>query len=92
MNDFGPVTKLYNYACNKMYRVIYNNYVHKEVEGILINCHGPVIVLLGELGLYLIKPQDIELMEPIPMPKKLCDNYRNVIETYLKEEAELRRI
>ena len=27
-----------------------------------------------------------------PMPKKLCDNYRNVIETYLKEEAELGRI
>ena len=90
MSDFGPVTKLYNYACNKMYRVTYTNYIHKEVEGILINCHGPFIVLLGELGLYLIKPQDIELMEPIPMPKKLCDNYRNVIETYLKEEAELR--
>lgn len=85
MNDFGPVTKLYDYACNKMYRVIYTNYIDKEVEGILINCHGPFIVLLGELGLYLIKPQDIELMEPIPMPKKLCDNYRKVVETYLKE-------
>ena len=56
-----------------------------DVEGILINYHGPFMVLLGELGLYLIKPQDIELMEPIPMPKELCDNYRNVIETYLKE-------
>ena len=89
MNNFDPVTKLYNYACNKMYRVIYNSYIHKEVEGILINCHGSFIVLLGELGLYLIEPHDIQLMEPIPMPKKLCDNYRNVIETYLKEEAAL---
>lgn len=92
MSNLGPVTKLYNYACNKMYRVTYTNYIDKEVEGILINCHGPFIVLLGELGLYLIKPHDIQLMEPIPMPNKLCDNYRNVIETYLKEEAELRRI
>ena len=93
MSNFDPVTKLYNYACNKMYRVVYKSHtINKEVEGILINCHGPFIVLLGELGLYLIKPHDIELMEPIPMPKKLCDNYRNVIETYLKEEAEFRRI
>lgn len=92
MSNFGPVAKLYDYACNKMYRVTYTNYIDKEVEGILISCHGPFIVLLGELGLYLIKPQDIELMEPIPMPKKLCDSYRNVIETYLKEEAEFRRI
>lgn len=92
MNDFGPVTKLYNYACNKMYRVTYTNYIDKKVEGILISCHGPFIVLLGELGLYLIRSHDIELMEPIPMPKKLSDSYRNVIETYLKEEAELGRV
>ena len=92
MATIDPVTKLYNYACNKMYRVTYTNYINKEVEGILINCHGPFIVLLGELGLYLIKPHDIELMEPIPMPEELCDNYRNVIEAYLKEEAELGRI
>lgn len=85
MATIEPVTKLYDYACNKMYRITYTSYINKEVEGILINCHGPFIVLLGELGLYLIKPHDIELMEPIPMPKELCDNYRNVIETYLKE-------
>ena len=31
-------------------------------------------------------------MIAIPMPRNLCDNYRSVIETYLKEEAEFRRI
>lgn len=89
-----PLMKLYDYACDKMYRIIYKpDYgIEQALRGLLLNCHGPFLVLLGEKGLYYIKHKDILLMEPIPMPKNLCDNYRNVIETYLKEEAELRRI
>ena len=95
MAKIDPLYKLYNYACDKMYRVVYAPEWYpgeRAVQGLLVNCHGSLIILLGEKGLYYIKHKDIQLMEPIPMPSKLCDNYRNVIETYLKEEAELRRI
>ena len=89
-----PLFKLFNYACDKMYRVIYTTewYDERVIQGLLINCHGPLMVLLGEKGLYYIKHKDIQLMEPIPMPKNLCDNYRSTIETYLKEEAEFDRL
>ena len=88
-----PLFKLFNYACDKMYRIVYTSEWHDEhvVKGFLINCHGPLMVLLGEKGLYYIKHKDIQLMEPIPMPRNLCDNYRSTIETYLKEEAEFKR-
>ena len=96
MANIYPLYKLYNCACNKMYRVIYevdDSYPDEHVAiGMLLNIHGPLVVLLGEKGMYYIRHKNIRLMEPIPMPKKLCDNYRNVIETYLKEEAEFRRI
>lgn len=96
MAKIDPLYKLYNYACDKMYRVIYevdDPYPDEHVAiGMLLNIHGPLVVLLGEKGMYYIRHKNIRLMEPIPMPKKLCDNYRNVIETYLKEEAELGRI
>ena len=89
-----PLFKLFNYACDKMYRVVYtsewNSYEHMA-QGLLINCHGSLVVLVGEKGLYYIKHKDIQLMEPIPMPRNLCDNYRSIIETYLKEEAEFKR-
>lgn len=85
-----PLFELFNYACDKMYRVIYTfeGYDERIVRGLLINCHGSLVVLLGEKGLYYIKHKNIQLMEPIPMPKNLSDNFRKVIETYLKERAE----
>ena len=95
MRKIDPLFKLFDYACDKMYRVIYNTHDsnnERATVGMLINCHGPLIVLLSENGLHYIKHKDIQFMSPIPMPKKLCDNYRHVIETYLKEEAEFRRV
>ena len=96
MAKIDPLYKLYNYACDKMYRVIYkidDSYPDEHTAiGMLLNIHGPLIVLLGEKGMYYIRHKDIKLMEPIPMPRNLCDNYRSVIETYLKEEVEFRRI
>lgn len=89
-----PLLKLFNYACDKMYRVVYTTEWHSDehnVQGLLINCHGPLMILLSEKGLYYIKHKDIQLMEPIPMPRNLGDNYRSTIETYLKEEAEFER-
>ena len=85
-----PLFELFNYACDKMYRVIYipEGYGERIVQGLLISCHGPLVALLGEKGLYCIKQQDVQLMEPIPMPKNLSGNFRKVIETYLKECAE----
>lgn len=96
MAKIDPLYELYNYACDKMYRVIYkvnDSYLDEHVViGMLLNIHGQFIVLLGEKGIYYIRHEDVKLMEPIPMPRNLCDNYRSVIETYLKEEAEFRRI
>lgn len=96
MAKIDPLYKLYNYACDKMYRVIYkvnDSYLDEHVViGMLLNINSHFIVLLGERGIYYIRHKDVKLMEPIPMPRNLCDNYRSVIETYLKEEAEFRRI
>lgn len=96
MAKIDPLYKLYNYACDKMYRVIYkvnDSYLDEHVViGMLLNINSQFIVLLGERGIYYIRHKDVKLMEPIPMPRNLCDNYRSVIETYLKEEAEFRRI
>lgn len=86
-----PLFELFNYACDKMYRVVYTTEWHSDehnVQGLLINCHGPLMVLLSEKGLYYIKHTDIQLMEPIPMPKDLPNDFKEVIETYLKECAE----
>lgn len=94
MRKVDPLFKLFNYACGKMYRVIYNTHDFNDERatvGMLINCHGPMIVLLSEKGLHYIKHKDIQFMDPIPMPKHLSDEYRSTIETYLKEEAEFRR-
>lgn len=85
-----PLFKLFDYACGKMYKVVYTsewNSYENIVQGLLINCHGPLTVLLGEKGLYYIKHKDIQLMEPIPMPKNLSDNFKLVIEQYLKERT-----
>lgn len=96
MAKIDPLYKLYNYACDKMYRVIYevdDPYPDEHVAiGMLLNIHGPLVVLLGEKGMYYIRHKNIRLMEPIPMPEKLCDNYRTVIESYLKEGIEFKRI
>lgn len=93
MGKIDPLFKLYNYACDKMYRIIYKTDYGDEraMCGLLIHCHGPLLVLLGEKGMYYIKHKDIVLMEPISMPKNACENYRAVIEDYLKEELEFKR-
>ena len=95
MAKIDPLYKLYNYACDKMYRVIYktDDFYPDEhaTTGMLLNIHGPLIVLLGEKGMYYIRHKDIKLMEPIPMPEKLADNYRKVIEEYLKESSVFER-
>ena len=91
-----PLFKLFDYACNKMYRVIYkadNCYPDEHtIFGLMIQCHGPLVVILGEKGLYYIKHKDIQLLEPVPKTFKMSEEYRSTIETYLKEEAEFRRI
>lgn len=88
-----PLNDLYNYACDKFYRVLYKDDIHCNehvMNGILLNCHGPLLVLLGEKGMYYIKHKDVLLMEPIPMTKAFGKNeeYRSVIETYLTECAD----
>lgn len=94
MSKIDPMYKLFNYACDKMYRVFYKtDYTDERVmTGLLINCHGSFLIFLGEKGMYYIKHKDVLFMEPIPMPKNLSDNFRTLIETYLKEEADFRRI
>ena len=85
-----PINDLYNYACNKFYRVIYKNDIccdERIVRGILLNCHGPLLVLLCEKGMYCIRHKDVLLMEPIPMTFRMNEEYRSVVETYLAKCA-----
>lgn len=86
-----PINNLYNYACDKFYMVVYKNDIYCDeriVKGILLNCHGPLLVLLSEKGMYCIKHNDVLLMEPIPMTFRMNEEYRSVIETYLGECAD----
>lgn len=89
MAKFDPLYKLFNYACDKMYRIIYKTNYDDEhaMRGMLLNCHGSFLILLGEKGLYYIKHNDVLLIEPIPMTFKMNEEYRSVIETYLTERA-----
>ena len=56
--------------------------------GLLLNCCTSQYWFLTEHGIFMVKTTDIEYMSPIPMPKNLSDNFRALIETYLKERKE----
>jgi len=81
----NPMWRLYEYACNKLYYVEYGE-IPKHLFGILVNC-GKLYVFLGEKGLYVIKVEDITSLEPAPMPEKISDEFRKVIEDYLQDSA-----
>lgn len=84
-----PLYKLFEYACDRFYTIEYgNDYQPRIIKGFLLNCGGPRYHILIEHGLCIIKSKDINTMFPIPMPKNLPDNFRKVIETYLKERQD----
>lgn len=83
-----PMWRLFDYACDKFYYVKYGNeYKLNFIKGLLLDC-GPCYVFLTECGLYIIDMKEIYGMHPIPMPQDLSDNFKKVIETYLKERTE----
>ena len=90
MKKIDPWYKLFDYACDQFY-IVEHNRSDKPIMGLLLNCFSSQYWFITERGLFMIKSKDIEYMSPIPMPKHLCDNFRKVIETYLKEAAEFRR-
>lgn len=88
-----PLWKLFEYACDRFYTIEYgDNYPHRIIKGLLLNCGGSHYHILTEHGLCVIKSKEINTMFPIPMPKNLCDNFRKVVETYLKEQEEFREL
>ena len=91
MQKIDPLNKLFDYACDKFY-IIEHSRSDKPVIGLLLNCFSSQYWFLTERGIFMIKTKDIEYMSPISMPKHLSDEYRSTIETYLKEEADFRRI
>lgn len=91
MEKIDPLYKLFEYSYGRFYTIEYgDNCYSRTIKGIFVNCDGPRYYILTEYGLYIIKTKKINTMFPIPMPKDLCDNFRKVIETYLKEEVEFR--
>ena len=83
-----PLWKLFEYACDRFYTIEYgDNYPHRIIKGLLLNCDGPQYHILTEHGLCIIQSKEINTMFSIPMPKDLCDNFRKVIEDYLAERA-----
>lgn len=88
-----PLYKLFDYACDRFYTIEYGNdgYQPRIIKGFLLNCSGSRYHILTEYGLCIIKTKEINTMFPIPMPKDLPDDFKKVIETYLKEEAEFER-
>lgn len=89
MKKIDPLYKLFDYACDRFYTIEYDNgYQPRTIKGFLLNCSGPRYHILTEHGLCIIQTKEINSMFPIPMPKNLCDNFRRVIETYLKEREE----
>lgn len=83
-----PMWKLFDYACDRFYTIEYDSgYQPRIIKGLLLNCGGPRYYILTEHGLCVIKSKEINTMFPKPMPKDLCDNFRKVVEDYLKERA-----
>lgn len=89
MIKIDPLYKLLDYACDRFYKIEYGNddYQPRIIKGFLLDCGGPRYHILTERGLCIIKTKEINTMFPIPMPKDLCDNFRKVVEDYLKEKA-----
>ena len=86
---FDPLYKLFKYSCDRFYTIEYGDDCYpRTIKGFLLNCSGPRYYILTEHGLCIIKAKEINTMFPIPMPKDLSDNFRKVIETYLKEREE----
>lgn len=81
-----PLFKLLDYACDKFYMVEHNR-SDKPIIGLLLNCFSSQYWFLTERGIFMVKSKDIEYMNSIPMPKNLSDNFRLVIEQYLKERS-----
>ena len=91
MERIDPLFKLFDYACDKFY-IIEHSRSDKPIIGLLLNCYSSQYWFLTERGIFMVKSKDIEYMSPISMPKNLSNNFRELIETYLKEEAEFGRI
>lgn len=89
MRKIDPLYKLFNYACDRFYTIEYgNDYNPRIIKGFLLNCCGPRYLILTEHGLCIIKASEISTMFPITVPKNLSNNFRILIETYLKEREE----
>lgn len=89
MKGPDPLYKLFEYSCDRFYTIEYGDDCYsRTIKGLLLNCGGPHYHILTEHGLCVIKTKEVNTMFPIPMPKDLPDNFRKVIETYLKERAE----
>lgn len=85
MSKIDPLYKLFNYACDKFY-IIEHSHSDKPVIGLLLNCFSSQYWFLTERGIFMVKSKDIEYMSPI-VPKNLSDNFKLVIEQYLKERS-----
>ena len=81
-----PLFKLFDYACDKFY-IIEHNRSDKPIIGLLLNCFTSQYWFLTERGIFMVKSKDIDYINPIPMPDKLGDNFKLVIEQYLKERS-----
>ena len=83
-HKIDPLLRLFDYACDRFY-IIEHNRSDKPIIGLLLNCFTSQYWFLTEHGIFMVKSKDVEYMSPIPMPKNLSDNFRLVIEQYLKE-------
>lgn len=84
-----PLYKLFEYSCDRFYTIEYGDSCYsRTIKGFLLNCGGPRYYFLTEHGLCIIKSKEINTMFPIPMPKDLSNNFKKLIETYLKEREE----
>ena len=81
-----PLFKLLDYVCDKFY-LIEHNRSDKPIIGLLLNCFSSQYWFLTEHGIFMVKSKDIDYINPIPMPDKLGDNFKLVIEQYLKERS-----
>ena len=85
-HKIDPLLRLFDYACDRFY-IIEHNRSDKPIIGLLLNCFTSQYWFLTEHGIFMVKSKDVEYMSPIPMPKNLSDNFRLVIEQYLKERT-----
>ena len=81
-----PLFKLFDYACDKFY-VVEHSRSDKPIFGLLLNCFTSQYWFLTERGIFMVKSTDITHMSPVSMPKNLNDNFKLVIEQYLKERS-----